>query len=187
MTVSQKTMTSITIPTSPTTAIIDLTTRSRGRRFATSLALGVTLIAASGCTSSDETKRNDDGEVVEGGDVGSGALQVGDCLAEEAVGEIQSVPVVPCSDVHDTELFHSFDLVGDDFPGVEAIQEAVADECLPAFEEFIGVAYADSAWDISTIAPTQETWDAIDDREVLCGVFPLTDEDTTGSAKGIAQ
>lgn len=34
---------------------------------------------------------------------------------------------------------------------------------------------------------TQATWEQLNDREVLCGVFPVSDEDTTGSARGIAE
>ena len=154
---------------------------------AAAVALVFGLGACSNSAAGDETERNEDGEVVEGGDVGALVLKVGDCLAEPAVGEVEKVPVVPCSETHDSELFHSFMLTGDEYPGVDAIVEEVGTECIPEFATFMGIAYEESEWDISTIYPTQETWDGIDDREVLCGVFPLSEEDTTGSARGIAE
>jgi hypothetical protein len=46
-------------------------------------------------------------------DVGTLQLKVGDCIGHEVVGQVDSVPVVRCSELHDVELFASFDLAGD--------------------------------------------------------------------------
>ena len=145
------------------------------------------LVSCGASVDQDETTRDDDGEVVEGGEVGAFRLKVGDCLAAEAVGEVESVPVVPCSEPHDSELFHSFMMPDGAYPGDAAVVEQAEMGCVGAFDAFIGLAYADSAWDITYVFPSEATWNGIGDREVLCGVFPLTDEDTTGSAKGIAE
>jgi hypothetical protein len=59
--------------------------------------------------------------------------------------------------------------------------------CLAESDAFIGLASAESAWEISTLVPTEVSWNTRSDREVLCGVYPVSDEDTTGSAKGIAE
>jgi hypothetical protein len=40
---------------------------------------------------------------------------------------------------------------------------------------------------LTAIYSTEQTWEAINDREVLCGVFPVSDEDAIGSAMGIAE
>tara|TARA_B110000459_G_C16619231_1_gene500669 strand:- start:3053 stop:3235 length:183 start_codon:yes stop_codon:yes gene_type:complete len=40
--------------------------------------------------------RDESGAVVEAGEVGSLRLKVGDCLGAQAVGEVESVPVVRC-------------------------------------------------------------------------------------------
>lgn len=149
--------------------------------------LGLSIAACTDEAIQDETTRDDGGEVVEGGEVGSLSLKVGDCLAEEAEGEILSVPVVPCSEPHDSELFHSFDIPGDVFPGEDEVREIATDTCIAEFDAFIGMAYADSLWDITAVFPTESTWDDLDDREVICGVFPISDEDTAGSARGIAE
>ena len=94
---------------------------------------------------------------------------------------------MPCSEPHDPELFHSFDLGGDVFPGDEATINLAREGCISEFDSFIGLAYAESVWDITAIYPTEQTWDAINDREVVCGVFPVSDEDTVGSVRGVAE
>jgi len=151
------------------------------------VGLGVAVAACGATATQDETTRDDDGDVVEAGDVGSLSLKVGDCLAAEAVGEVESVPVVPCSEPHDSELFYSFQIPDGEYPGDEAVRAITAETCIAEFEDFIGLAYEDSVWDVSGIFPTEATWNQVDDREVVCGVFPISGEDTTGSARGIAE
>ena len=116
----------------------------------------VVAFLASACDSdaalSDEPKRNESGDVVEAGDVGSLRLKVGDV-----------------------------------FPGEEATIELAREGCIAEFDAFIGLADAESIWDITAIYPTEQTWDAINDREVLCGVFPVSDQATIGSAMGVVE
>lgn len=180
-------MSTIAAMSSQMTVRLDARSSRRARSLLTVAALGFAVASCSDAATQDDTTRDDGGEVVEGGEVGTLSLKVGDCLAEEAEGEIESVPVVPCSEPHDSELFHSFEIPGDDFPGVDEVQTIAVDTCTEEFESFIGVSYEDSVWDITAVYPTEETWDQIDDREIICGVFPISDEDTTGSARGIAE
>ena len=160
------------------------------RRIAlAALTLSVLMLPA--CSSNDagqdDSTRDDDGDVVEGGEVGAFRLSVGDCLAAEAVGDVESVPVVPCSEPHDSELFHSFQLADGEYPGNQSVIDQAQAGCIAEFDAFIGLAYAESVWDITAVYPTEASWNAVGDREVLCGVFPISDEDTTGSARGIAE
>ncbi|MFT4773079.1 MAG: hypothetical protein ACI83Y_002333 [Candidatus Azotimanducaceae bacterium] len=127
------------------------------------------------------------GDVVEAGEVGLLRLKAGDCLGAEAIGEVQPIPIVPCSEPHASEIFHSFDLVGDVFPGEEATRELAQEGCIAEFDTFIGVAHAESVWDIPAISPTEQAWDAINDREVLWGVFLASNGGTVGSARGVAE
>jgi len=159
------------------------------RSFLSSVIIAsVALVACGGNEANqDASTRDDSGEVVEGGDVGVLKLEVGDCLAAEAVGEVGSAPVVPCSELHDSELFDSFELAGDEFPGVQSVVEQAQAGCIERFDAFIGLAYEESIWEVSLIYPTEMSWNTITDREVLCGVYPVSDEDTTGSAEGIAE
>jgi hypothetical protein len=94
---------------------------------------------------------------------------------------------VPCSEPHNSEIFHSFDLVGDVFPGEEATSKLAQEGCVAEFDTYIEVAYAESVWDISAISPTEQVWNDVNDREVLRGVFMASGEDTVGSARGVAE
>lgn len=159
----------------------------RTRSLLAVVGLGVVVASCGNATTQDETTRDESGDVVEGGDVGSLSLKVGDCLAAEAEGEIESVPVVPCSEPHDSELFHSFEVPGEEYPGEDEVRSITADTCIAEFENFIGLAYEDSAWDVTGIFPTEATWNQVDDREVICGVFRVDGEASTGSARGVAE
>jgi hypothetical protein len=134
---------------------------------------------------SDESERDESGAVVEAGEVGLLRLKVGDCLGAEVIGEVESVPVVPCSEPHNSEIFHSFYLVGDVFPGEEATSKLAQEGCVAEFDTFIGVAYAESVWNLSAMHPTEQSWDDV--NEVLCDVFLVSGEDTVGSARGVAE
>src|SRR5699024_10650296 len=107
---------------------------------------------------------------------------VGDCINSEDLpeGEIDELNTISCDESHDLEVFHAFDLPKGDFPGEESVEEAAEDECVPAFEDYVGVDYYDSEIWITTISPSEETWDAVDDREILC---LLEGDDETESLK----
>jgi hypothetical protein len=157
---------------------------------ATSSLILITALGVAGCgntVSDDDSTRDQSGEVVEGGDVGAFRLQVGDCLAQEAVGDVESVPVVPCAEPHDSELYHSFDLPGTEYPGEEAIIESAQQGCFDAFETFIGASYESSIYDISYLYPVEESWNKLNDRTVLCGVYLVDGSLAVGSAAGIGQ
>ena len=137
--------------------------------------------------SEDESTRDETGDVVEGGDVGALRLQVGDCLAEAAIGDVESVPVVPCDEPHDSEIYHTFELPGVDYPGERLIIESAEQGCLDTFESFVGAPYESSIYDISYLYPIEASWNAVKDRTVLCGVYLLDGSPAVGSAAGIGQ
>jgi hypothetical protein len=119
-------------------------------------------------------------------------LGVGDCFNEgEMFGgiaaqgeEVSDVPLIDCAEPHDSEFFHSEELPDGDFPGDAAMEKSLEDICLgSAFEEFIGIDYMDSDFYVGAIQPTAETWDLLDDREMLC--YVVTDGETvTGTLEG---
>lgn len=130
------------------------------------IALGA---VAGGCT--DPVQRDaETGEVlsaVENGDVF--ALQVGDCFDYPDAEEVMSLPIVPCSEPHDAEAFHAFDLPEGEYPGQEAVNAAV-ETCIGSpWTAHIGLAYQDSLLELAPLSPTAESW-AQGDREVLCAV-----------------
>ena len=55
-------------------------------------------------------------EVTESGKEDVFAIRVGDCYQEEGSSEIADVPVVPCGEPHDYEVYHSFKMPDGEWP-----------------------------------------------------------------------
>lgn len=116
------------------------------------------------------------------------SLEEGTCFRGTVAGEISEVDDVECSEPHDNEVFHVFDIEGqgDDYPGVDAIQVLAVDGCVEELEPYTGEGIEEAASsgeiDVAPIIPTEETWDG-GDREVVCVLTSLTGE-VEGSARG---
>jgi Septum formation/Protein of unknown function (DUF2510) len=115
------------------------------------------------------------------------AIGVGDCLTDETSteGEVSEVPTVPCDQPHTYEVYHSYIIDSDEMPDSTEMDSIVQEQCLAAFETFIGRPYEQSIYVFQSLTPTQESWDA-GDRELLCLVFNPSGE-TTGTLQGIDQ
>lgn len=116
------------------------------------------------------------------------SVKVGDCISfgADTGDEISSIPVVPCDEPHDQEVFDRFELTGDAFPGDAAIEEERIAYCEgDAFTSFVGLPYADSIYATSGLTPTSSSWET-GDREVLCTIGDPAGQ-VTGSLEGINQ
>ena len=159
-------------------------------------ALGAVLLVLALATScsddstSDNSTRDDEGNITEGGDVGVFALEVGDCFDQPPDGNIQEVAGVPCEEPHDLEVYAIFDMEGGDdapFPGSEAV-EAAAEECQATlFEDYVGVDFASSRFGVLPLTPTQDSWEQGDDREIICTAATVDGTQVTGSIQGTAE
>lgn len=148
------------------------------------LALG----ACSQDAEKDETTRDESGDVVGEGDVGALSLQVGDCVESGGVGSVTDLPVVPCDEPHQSEVIAVFDLPDGDFPGASEASAAGEQGCTgDAFADYVGVDYRESIFRITYLVPTEQTWDAADDREVVCLAEAPAGEELSGSIKGRAE
>lgn len=144
------------------------------RSFRLSIGVAV-VVVATGCAGGDD------------GEIEAIELKVGDCF-NEAVEEsltVQSVMVVPCEEEHDFEVYHAFDLEDGAYPGVAGIEDLWIAGCLDRFEGFVGLPFDESVLDISAIFPTEETWNGLDDREVVCSVTAVDRAPRAGSAAGV--
>jgi hypothetical protein len=159
--------------------------------------LAMTAIAAAGfmlagCSllnqATNTTERDDDGTVVEsneGADVFT--IKVGDCFNYGASGDtVSEVDIVPCDDAHDYEAYESVIMDGDTYPGETATQDQADADCLAPFESYVGISYDSSTLNYTSFYPTQDTWDQLNDREILCLVTDPNGQ-TTGSVKGAAK
>jgi hypothetical protein len=114
------------------------------------------------------------------------SLEVGECFQDVAAGEteVENVETVDCDEPHDNEVFHTFELEGDEFPDDATLLGAIEDECLdPVFEDYFGAPYETSEIEVLPITPTPESWEQADDREVVCAGF-IPEEQVEGSLQG---
>lgn len=118
------------------------------------------------------------------------SIRVGDCLNSSSVvsdsGQIDHVPIVPCDQPHEDEVYYSYDLPDGDYPGEDAIIADADTECIAQFGDFVGIDYDDSTLDYWPMYPTTESWDG-GDREVLCIAWDSSGAKLTGSLRGAAR
>lgn len=114
------------------------------------------------------------------------SLEVGQCFQDPGgdAEVVTDIEVVDCEEPHDNEVFHAFDLEGDDFPGQDAATAAAEDECYGAtFEDYVGQPFETSEVEVFAITPTRESWEEADDREVVCAL-KVPGERVEGSLRG---
>jgi hypothetical protein len=114
------------------------------------------------------------------------ALKVGDCVNLENTDEGENAVKVDCAQPHDQEVFNSFVMPGDAFPGYLEIGDAQQDECSSAFEDYVGVPWTESVYTIDFAGPTEQTW-AAGDHAIVCSLEDASGGKLTGSAKGTAR
>ena len=167
--------------------------KSRTTRTIRSLAVAVAAtgaLALAGCSAieQDDTTRDEEGAILEGGEVGAFSIKVGDCIGAEVGTSVETVEGVPCGEPHQYEVYHAFDIPTGDgtFPGETEVDEAANQGCLEAFADFVGLAYEQSIYSVLPLTPTSETWTDLDDREVLCLIGNGDGTPLTGSARDTA-
>ncbi|WP_265522510.1 septum formation family protein [Oerskovia flava] len=167
---------------------------SAARRSVTTLVASLAAVALlSGCGAiqnalggaADAQRDEPGGQITAASQADVFSLQVGDCLDQsaESAGEIESLPVVPCSDPHDGEIYAELELPAGDFPGADAVNARADEFCIAEFEPFVGVAYEDSELYFWSMTPLEAGWQALDDRVVQC-VLDTAPELVTGSLAG---
>lgn len=135
-----------------------------------------------------DATRDESGQVIEGNDASDVFLmRVGDCINDQSLsGEVSNVPIVPCSELHDSEIYDELRLTGTDYPGDDAVGDQAWAYCEEAFAEFAGIAYADSVLDFYPFTPTQGSWEGANDRLVSCVIYDTAGQ-VTGTLAGAAR
>lgn len=115
------------------------------------------------------------------------SLEVGTCFDDpESFAEVEDVPVVACADPHDNEVIALLTLSEPAFPGEDVVNARAGEGCVAAFDPYIGIAYAESVYEVGWFAPSADSW-AIGDREVICFAFDLTGAETVGSISRVGR
>lgn len=117
-------------------------------------------------------------------------LESGDCF-DASGDQVDTVTILDCGTPHTYEAFAIFNheaAIDAPYPGDEALLEYADSACQPYFEDYVGIAYADSQYWITSVTPSRQTWEEADDREIVCALKLGEDaEETTGSAEGTGQ
>ncbi|HEX5013789.1 MAG TPA: septum formation family protein [Candidatus Limnocylindrales bacterium] len=115
----------------------------------------------------------------------AGELKVGDCFDDPgAIAEVSDVQHHPCEESHTSEVFFVGEMTGENasYPTDDAIFEFVSTNCIPAFASYTGKEYDGVTLDVGYFHPTSEGWSK-GDRGMICYVYPLDGQPTTGSVK----
>lgn len=142
--------------------------------------LALTLVAV-GCG----PERDESGAIQSAGSLDAFEMRAGDCFDDSTLGsEVAEVPAVPCAQPHDNEVYATFDVPGDAFPGEDLLDELAEQGCLDRFAAAIGASYEESVLVFTTLIPSEESWNRRDDREVICVAYHMELEKLTGSVLG---
>jgi len=128
-------------------------------------------------------ERDESGQIQTAGTLDAFAMQVGDCVDDWALNatEISDVPGVPCADPHDNEVYALFDLADGAWPGDEQVDVDADRGCYDRFEAAIGASYEESILEYLPIYPSQDSWERVNDREVICLAYHMEYEKLTGT------
>ncbi|MEU7824988.1 DUF4190 domain-containing protein [Catellatospora sp. NPDC049133] len=122
--------------------------------------IGVAIIAANDDSTTGTSGTGDDTSVY--------SLRIGDCLNDLSTEEeIEELPVVPCSEPHDGEVYAEFKLTETTFPGVDAIEKKADPRCADLLKSYAPDAVDDPDVDTYFLYPTAESW-ARGDRAITC-------------------
>lgn len=164
--------------------------RSIGSGTATVVAALALAVALTGCaainvfgnSSGDPERDSETQEITSAGQADVFSIKVGDCLHAVQNDTVEAVPVVPCGDPHDEEVFAEFSLPDAEWPGRDAIDAAATEQCGPAFREFVGLPWEESALNWYPLTPTEQGWAEVGDRLVQCVIY-----DPAGKVSGSLQ
>jgi hypothetical protein len=164
--------------------------KGRGVAIASLVISGIWVVgglAAVAVDAVDAERRSHDtsSAIADSEDVLTVDIGLGDCLITSQLGDdedlIRTLPKVPCSQRHDSEVYAVIQAPGSDYPGDDEMGDLADDLCSDAFTEQLPRDIVEDL-DYSTffLFPSAETW-AQEDRAVTCMV--TTDDLRTGSVR----
>ncbi|NYD72308.1 septum formation family protein [Herbiconiux flava] len=142
---------------------------------AATAALVFSLTGCAGGGASDPTRAVGDPGASQAADPGTKTdvftVKPGDCVDDTDDENVTELPVVDCAGPHDFEAFTSFEIDEGEFPGEDAVHSQAQDACIVAMGEFVGLDYSESKLDVQYLTPTEDSWNELDDRTVVCLVY----------------
>jgi hypothetical protein len=132
-------------------------------------------------------QRNDNGEITQGGTLAISDVRVGDCFNPKDVDAEQAdeVDAKRCDETHQFEMMFAGAMRDGGYPLDSEFEGFVQAACLPAFDEYVGMAYQDSRLDVVWYFPLEEGW-GNGDHQVQCAVYDPFDSELDSSLRGAA-
>lgn len=119
---------------------------------------------ASGTGDNDPTSST----LADSGDVRVEQLRPGQCLnGLEERSAIRNLPVVPCAEPHEGEVYAVFELPGGTYPGDDKVVKAAEDGCFDRLETQAPKAADDPDTEVYFLHPTSSSW-RLGDQGVTC-------------------
>jgi hypothetical protein len=143
---------------------------------------GAAIFAGTGALS-DDTTRNETGEITASGGVGAYKVRIGDCVQmPDDATQVVSVEGVPCATPHDAQAFAEFTLPDlPAFPSDDEMANLAGEGCLGYWAGAIGTTFeSDRTLDMTFWHPSPLSW-AQDDRVVTCFVISADGSPLTGT------
>ena len=141
------------------------------RAGAAAVGIGVAAVAGTGAFD-DNTTRDESGAIVEAGGLGAFAMQVGDCFDDPEGAEelVTSVAAMPCSELHDNEVYAIYDTSFTTWPGQDTMYDDAWLGCHSRFAAYVGAEWEYSTLDLAVMTPSDGSWQE-GDREVVCFLY----------------
>ena len=133
-------------------------------------------------------QRNDAGEITQGGTLAVGDLRIGDCFDPKDIDaeEADEVDASRCDESHQFELMAIGTMSDGGYPTDAEFETFVGNLCLPAFDEYVGMTYEESRFDVFWYFPLAEGW-AQGDHVIQCAVYDPLNSELTTSLRGAAR
>ncbi len=117
------------------------------------------------------------------GSIENADVAVGDCFNGYLEASISEIVRVPCDLPHEYEVYHEFQVTGEEYPGTWTTRKIAVEGCLSQFETLEGRDYQLSELDVAYLYPSAESW-RNGDQAVMCVAFDTTGADLVGNAVG---
>jgi hypothetical protein len=146
-------------------------------RFLLILVAGA--LALSGCAAAGSSvmEESEGQESASEGDQTTAAsvleLEIGTCVNDANIplrADLTDVPVVACTQPHDSELYAIVSVDDGAYPGADLLIEQGQSKCQASFADFVGIDFRSSLLDFHFYYPTPSSW-AQGDRTIYCMVF----------------
>ncbi|NLA35476.1 MAG: hypothetical protein GX868_07285 [Actinobacteria bacterium] len=166
---------------------------------AAALAAALLVIGCSSEDSSNEPAGGDDidAEVTTTTTLGGVLTATADVLAGQCFNQVPdpvqqpfAVFLVQCDEAHEFEAYSKTQIelgepqpAGAPYPGSLEVANAAEAQCITGFSSFIGTSWETSEFDVQTWWPTEASWNTVNDRTIMCAVYPVRGGVTFGTAR----